>query len=265
MTALAAVSSLSSPGLPARMGWHWRHDPKLELRLAWWALVGFYQLFGIVFVLMTRVMPPPKPWWSEARVVQWFTDNHTGLLLGFGIIFLISGLTAAQNALIGYSMRRMSVSRAFAYSYIAIYSLATIPGLLLCAIMLVVGAMRPDRDPALISWLYDTAMLTFNGTMGVFLVGTVVWMIAILLDRNRVFPRWFGYMQLCNAITELVISPAWIIKRGPFAWNGMVTFWIDTMVFVAYTAAFIILLRRMIDREDFGEGPLPELAREPAR
>jgi hypothetical protein len=131
--------------------------------------------------------------------------------------------------------------------------------------MLVVGAMRPDRDPALVFWLYDTAMLTFNGTMGVFLVGTAVWMIAILLDRNRVFPRWFGYMQLCNAITELVISPAWIIKRGPFAWNGMVTFWIDTMVFVAYTAAFIILLKRMIDREDFGDGALPELAPEPVR
>jgi hypothetical protein len=114
-----AASAPPSPGLPARIAWHWRHDPKLELRLAWWALVGFYQLFGVVFVLMARVMPPPKPWWSEARVVQWFADNHTGLLVGFGIIFLISGLTAAQNALIGYSMQRMSVSRAFAYSYIA--------------------------------------------------------------------------------------------------------------------------------------------------
>ena len=252
-----ALTPARPGGLLARIGWHWRHDPKFELKMTWFALVGFYQLFGVVFVVMTRVMPPPKPWWTPERVVEWFADNRTGLLVGFGIIFLISGLVAAQNALIAYSMRRMSVSRVFAYSYIAIYSLSTIPGLLFCAIMLVVGAMRPDRDPQLVYWLYDTAILTFDGTMGVFLIGTLVWMIAILLDRNRVFPRWFGYMQLCNAITEFVIAPAWIVKRGPFAWNGMVTFWIDTLVFAAYTGVFIVLLQKLIEREDFGTGPLP--------
>jgi hypothetical protein len=255
--ATLAIPEAPATGVFTKIRWAWRHDRNYELKMTWWALVVFYQLFGIVFAIMTRVMPPPKPWWSDARVVQWFADNRSGLLWGFGIIFLISGLVAAQNALIAYSIRRMSVSRAFAYSYIAIYSLSTIPGLLFCAIMCVVGAMRPDRDPALIHWLYDTAMLTFNGTMGVFLVGTIVWMIAILLDKNRVFPRWFGYMQICNAITELVISPAWIIKCGPFAWNGMVTFWIDTLVFVAYTTAFIILLKRVAEKDDLGNGPFP--------
>src|SRR5205085_390466 len=117
-----------------RVGWHWRHDPKLELWLAWYAMVFFYNLFGVVFVGLTRVMPPPKPWWDTARVVQWFNDTHDGLLIGFGIIFLVSGLTAAMNALIGYSMRRMSVSRAFPYSYIAIYSLSATPGMLITAI-----------------------------------------------------------------------------------------------------------------------------------
>ena len=42
------------------------------------------------------------------------------------------------------------------------------------------------------------------------------------------------------------------------------------MVFVIYTAVFITLLRKMIQREDFGTGPLPDLVgcrriMEPAR
>lgn len=41
-----------------------------------------YQLFGVVFVLMTRVMPLPKPWWDHARIAQWFADDHHGLLWG---------------------------------------------------------------------------------------------------------------------------------------------------------------------------------------
>ncbi|MDP9142495.1 MAG: hypothetical protein M3O62_17125 [Pseudomonadota bacterium] len=241
-----------------RVVWHWRHDPKIELWIMWWVMVCFYQLFGIVFCLMTRVMPPPKPWWDHARIAQWFSDNHDGLLWGFGIIFLVSGLTASCNALIGYSMRRMSVSPAFGYSYIAIYSLSALPGMLLAAIFLTVGAMRPDRDPALLSWLYDAAFMTFVGTMGVFLVGTAIWMLAILLDRNRVFPLWFGYLNICNLLTEVVVAPVWIFREGPFAWNGVITFWVDTLVFVVYTAAFITLLRRMILRDDLGDGPLPD-------
>ena len=157
----------------------------------------------------------------------------------------------------------MSVSRAFTYAYIAIYSLSAIPGLLFAAIFLTVGAMRPDRDPALTSWLYDGAFLTFVGTMGVFLIGTLVWMVAILIDKNKVFPKWFGYLNLCNAMTEIVAAPVWIFKEGPFAWNGLVAFWIATMVCVVYTGMFITLLMQMIKREDLRDGVLPPLA--PAR
>src|SRR5262249_54375370 len=112
-------------------------------------------------------------------------------------------------------------------------------------------------NPRLIVWLYDAGILCFNGTMGVFLMGTVVWLIAILIDRNRVLPKWFGYLNICNLITEIVIAPAWIVRRGAFSWNGSISFWVDTVVFAIYTTAFIILLRKMIMREDFGRGVMP--------
>lgn len=243
-----------------RTAWHWRYNPKRELWFAWWTTVVFYQLFFLAFFVLTRTQPPPSPAWEVPRVVQWFNHHHYGLLIGFGIMFLITGMTVAQNALIAYSMRRMSVSRAFAYSYLVLYSLSAVPGMLLMCIALTVGAIRPDRDPELISWLYDFAFLSFVGTMGVFLIGSLVWMTAILLDRNRVFPKWFGYLNLCNALTEVVVSPAWIFKRGVLAWNGLIAWWIDMVVFGIYTGVFLFLLRRMIQREDFGTGPLPALA-----
>jgi hypothetical protein len=264
MSAAVAGAAPSAPARPSRLlskiAWHWRHDPKIELWIIWWAMVGFYQLFGVVFVLMTHVMPPPKPWWDQARIAQWFSDYHTGILVGFAIIFLVSGLVPGCNAIIAYSMRRMSVSKAFAYSYITIYSLSAIPGMLYAAIFLSVGAMRPDRDPRLIAWLYDAGFLTFVGTLGFFLIGTIVWMIAILLDKNRVFPKWFGYLNIANAITELVVAPCWMMKSGAFAWNGSIAFWVDTGVFALYTCVFIVLLRKMVVREDFGDGPLPDVA-----
>jgi hypothetical protein len=249
-----------SDSLLHRVAWHCRHNPKRELWFAWWATLVFYQLFFVVFFVLTRTQPPPNPGWDTPRVVQWFHDNHNGLLVGFAIMFLITGMTAPQNALIAYSMRRMSVSRAFAYSYLVLYSLSAVPGMLVLCVVLTVGAMRPDRDPELIHWLYDFAFLSYVGTMGVFLIGSLIWMLAILIDQNRVFPKWFGYLNLCNALTEVVVSPAWIFKRGVFAWNGLIAWWIDMVVFGFYTVVFIMLLRKMIQREDFGTGPLPDLA-----
>ena len=238
------------------MSVRWRDDPKRELWFAWWTTVVFYQVFGLVFFVITRTQPPPSPDWDAPRIVQWFNDNHTGLLVGFALMFLVTGMVAPANALIAYSMRRMSVSPAFGYAYLVMYAFSAVPGMLLLCIALSAGAMRPDRDPELIAWIYDFAFLTYIGTMGVFLLGSLVWMAAILLDKNAVFPKWFGYLNLCNALTEVVVSPAWLFHRGVFAWNGLIAWWIDMVVFVTYTAVFIIQLRKMIQREDFRTGPM---------
>lgn len=235
------------------------NDPKRELWLAWYATVVFYTVFVVVFFIVTHVQPPPHPNWSDAQIAAWFAGNHDGLLAGFGIMFVITFLTLPQNALIAYSMRRMSVSRTFAYSYLVLYSLAALPGMLMLCVVLSVGALRPDRSPVVLHWIYDFGLLSYTGTMGVFLLGSLVWMLAILLDTNDVLPKWFGYLNLCNALTEVVIAPAWVFHAGVFTWNGMISWWLDMVVFGIYTGAFLMLLRQMIQREDFGAGPLPRL------
>ncbi len=36
------------------------------------------------------------------------------------------------------------------------------------------AALRPERDSEIIHWLYEFAFLSFSGTMGVFLIGSLV-------------------------------------------------------------------------------------------
>jgi hypothetical protein len=248
-----------------RFAWHWGHNPKRELWFAWWCTVIFYNFFTVSFFVLSRTQPPANPALDPPEAAQWFRDNHYGILVGFAIMFLVTGMTAPQNALIAYSMRRMSISPVYGYSYLVLYALSAVPGMLLMCIVLTVGALRPDRDPELQQWLFDLGFLSYVGTMGVFLIGSLVWMVAILIDKNRVFPKWFGYLNLCNALTEVVVSPAWIFQDGVFAWNGLIAWWIDMVVFGIYTGVFITLLRNMIRREDFGTGPLPELTPKQAR
>ena len=240
----------------------WRENPKRELWFVWYATIAFYCLYGFVFFVVTRTQPPGKPWLDPHQVVQWFAGRHYGLLIGFGLIFTLGGSSATAIALITYSIRRMSVSRGYAYSYLLLYAVSAVPGFLFICVAMTAGAMRPDRNPAMQQWLYDLGFLSFAGTMGVFLIGSLIWMAAILLDKNGVFPKWFGYLNLCNALTEVVTAPSWIFHEGVFAWNGAIVWWIDVAVWVPYTVVFIYLLRNLILRDDFGLGPLPGLPRQ---
>ena len=85
------------------------------------------------------------------------TTTASGILAGFASCSCIAGICAPMNALLAYSMRRMSVSRVFAYSYLIIYSLAAVPGMLVMAIAMTVAALRPDRDPE-----FDPVALRFR-------------------------------------------------------------------------------------------------------
>src|SRR5262245_55480976 len=93
----------SKPRAGSRVGrfvWNFRNHPKRELWFAWWVMVIFSQLYGVLFFLVTRVQPPPSPAWSTPMVMQWFDARHYGLLAGFGVVFLISGMTAPMNAVL---------------------------------------------------------------------------------------------------------------------------------------------------------------------
>jgi hypothetical protein len=232
--------------------------PKRELWFAWYVTVAFYGLYSVIFFAVARVQPPGRPWLAPGQTVEWFAERHWGLLIGFAVIFVLGGFSAAPIALITYSIRRMSVSPVFAYSYLILYAVSAVPGFMFICVAMTAGVMRPDRNPIMQQWLYDLGFLSFVGTMGVFLIGSLVWMVAILLDTNGVFPAWFGYLNLCNALTEVVIAPAWIFQRGVLAYNGAIGFWVNVPVFGLYTAVFIFLLRNVIQRDDFGTGPLPE-------
>jgi hypothetical protein len=231
--------------------------PKRELWAAWYVTVAFYAMYSVVFFGLSRTQPPGRPWLDPDQVMEWFAERHWGLLIGFGVIFVLGGFSAVALALIAYSIRRMSVSPVFAFAYLILYAIAAIPGFLFICVAMTAGVMRPDRNPTMGQWLYDLGFLSFVGTMGVFLIGSLIWMVAVLLDRNGVFPRWFGYLCLINALTEVVIAPSWIFQRGVLAYNGAIGFWVNVPVFGLYTAVFIALLRDFIQRDDLGAGPLP--------
>ncbi|KUI44167.1 hypothetical protein AU197_02710 [Mycobacterium sp. IS-1590] len=220
---------------------------KRSLSIVLWIFPGFFGLFGVVFVLLLRVIPPPRPDVGYEYITQYFDTHRTTILVGLGLLCLIFGGHAVANGFVTYHMRRMSSGPTFAYLYMAGLAVGTLPGMLLVAVCWGAAAMRPDREPRIIALLYDLGMLSFNGSLGCFAVAYLAFAIAILVDKNHIFPKWLAYLTVWQIITEVIATQMWQQTSGPFAWNGSIAFWLAVIVFGAWLNCQFLMLKKATD------------------
>jgi hypothetical protein len=230
-----------------------RWGGKADLWACWWTIPAFYTLFAVIFVPLTRVMPPPSPGMTVTEINAFFRAHALTIQIGFALLLAVIGFGSVMNGLVAYQMKRMSVSPVLAYGYIATLAVGAIPGCLFAGFFFLAAVFRPDRDPHLVALLYDGALLTFVGSLGCFATNYLVLAIAIFLDRNGVFPKWLAYMAVWQIVTEIVAAPVFIFRKGPFAWNGAISFYEGTLIFGVYLTFLILSLRKAIERQSPAE------------
>lgn len=227
---------------------------KLDQWVCYGSIPFFYTLFGLIFVLLGGIMPPQSPTASAAEIVEFM--RTPGLGIGMALLALTLGLASLASGVIVVQMKRMDgVSPVLPYAYLTALAVAGVPGCLFPGFMFALGAFRPEYDPQIQVMLYDLGFLCFVGSLGVFFVQYLVFAIAIFLDRRAIFPQWLGYLTIWALVTELVAVPTWITRTGPFAWNGLLTFWLGTAIFVAWEFLMCVCLYRAIKSQ-----PVDELA-----
>jgi len=226
---------------------------KLDQWICWWSLPIFYNLFGFIFVYLGKLMPPPRPGLTTAEIVAFIQANASSMQTAWVLLTLSLGFASLSSGLIIVQMKRMTVSPALPYAYMAALAVAALPGCLLCTILFALAAFRPDRDPEIIALLYDMGLLSFVGSLGCFATQYMIFAIAIFLDKRGIFPKWLGYMSIWGAVTELVAAPIWIFKSGPYAWDGLISFYLGTIIFVVWEFFLISSLSKAIKQQPVEE------------
>jgi hypothetical protein len=114
--------------------------------------------------------------------------------------------------------------------------------------------------------LNDLAWLPFVGIISLFMVQCAAIAACVLQGMNQtVFPRWAGYFNIWAA---LLLSPAVLIyffKSGPFAWDGVLVFWIGLTVLGVWFAVMSVVLRAAILGQESDERESPSAARSAER
>jgi hypothetical protein len=229
---------------------------KRSLWIVFWIFPLFFGLFGVVFVLLLRVIPPPRPDVGPEYITAYFTAHHTTILVGLGLLCLVFGGHAMANGFVTYHMKRMSSGATFAYVYMAGLAVGTLPGMFLVAACWGAAALRPEREPRIIALLYDLGMLSFNGSLGCFATAYLGFAVAILVDKNGIFPKWLAYLTIWQIVTEVIATQMWQQTSGPFAWNGSIAFWLAVVVFGVWLNCQGLMLKKATDAHPAGTRPL---------
>ncbi|WP_422746082.1 hypothetical protein ACN27E_00620 [Mycobacterium sp. WMMD1722] len=226
---------------------------KRDISIVFWIVPAFYGAFGLIFFALARVMPPPRPDMTIPQQVDFLTQHSSTIQIGFGVLILIIGGAGVANGIVVYHMKRMTAGSVGAYIYLGGMAVGALPGCLLVALCFLTAVYRPDRDPELLALLYDLGCLSYVGSLGCFTAAYFGLAIAILYDRNEIFPKWLAYVTIWQIVTEIIAVPVFVFKAGPFAWNGSMSFWTGVVVFGFWLSCVIFFLKKANERQPVGE------------
>lgn len=252
----STVSAQASPGVSTVASSRPASAGKRDVWLVFWIVPAFYTAFGVIFFALARVMPPPRPDVTTDQMVHFFHVHALTIQIGFGALVLTIGGAGVANGIVGYHMKRMTIGSVMAYGYIGAMSVGALPGCLMVAFCFLTAVYRSGRDPQVLALLYDLGLLSYVGSLGCFSTAYFAFAVAILYDKNEIFPKWLAYVSIWQIVTEIMAVPVFVSKAGPFAWNGSIAFWLGVVVFGFWLSCVIVFLMKATERQPADQPPV---------
>jgi hypothetical protein len=212
-------------------------------------------IFLAAFLLFPGFRPPISPNMPADQVAAFYRDHAATIRLSMIIFDLCGVMLVPFFMLIVVQMKRMATpSHVFAYSYLS----AVATGATLFAIadlFWLMAAFRPERSPDLVVLLNDMAWIVFTAPVGMLIAQNICLALSIYLDAHPrpIFPRWVAHFNLVCAVLMAPAACAAVVRTGPLAWNGFVSFWLKIGTFSVFLVVMFVVLRTAISRQALDE------------
>ena len=206
------------------------------LCIGWWGMAGF--------------IPPLSPMMTETEIAENFRNNLFGIRAGMVVTMFGAMMAMPLGATAGYFISRIE-------GFFGPLSMLQIMGAAGMAVLTfyppmwwLIASFRPERPEALTQLMSDAAWMQWVGGLTIYYPTIISIAIAAFMDKSEhpVFPRWFGYANLWMALLLLPGQMIFFFKIGPFAWNGLIAFWVAFSVFGMWFPVAFYLLRKAVLR-----------------
>ena len=208
------------------------------LLVGWWVVGGF--------------LPLLSPSESAAQIAAFFRTNTVELRLGMVIMMWGAGAFIPFTATISDYIAKIEgrsgpLSKTFLLSGYTNAMLTFYPPLLWIA-----NTFRStERPDDMIFMLNDVAYLQFIGGLAIIMPMFFVLALVALINKTPkpVFPRWTAYVSIMTFVALLPGQALFFFKSGPFAWNGLLAFWVPLTVFGCWFFMVAYLIQRDVLRD----------------
>ncbi len=193
-------------------------------------------LMGLGIFVIAGWMPLIEPGMSSADLAAHFEQNRMRIRLGMSVLALAVVFWWPFSAAIAMQMKRVEgESHPFTYVQMGAASGSAIT-LLLAAYCWLVAAYRPETPPSTIQMLNDFSWFMFVSAYPPIFIQSIAIGFCILMDSNPVkaYPRWVGFAAIWSAILFVPGALVPFFFSGPFAWNGLIAFWLVATIFFGW-------------------------------
>ena len=216
-----------------------------------WAGLAMLVVFMVLFVGVAGLIPPMDPGASAEQISAIYAEHGLRIRIGLALMTLLSVFFTPYLALLARQVRRIE-------GYWGVMSLTQVMlgaifplVFMLCSILGMVAAYRPERNPDVTQAFNDGFWFMFVGLVGALVFQVVILAFAVFMDKRErpSFPRWYGYFNIWYAILSVPGCAIYLFKSGPLAWNGVFAFWIPLTAFAIWWTVTTFMLVKAVDVE----------------
>lgn len=204
-------------------------------------------ILGVGFCAVAGYLPPPRADDTAREITAFYRDNTDAIRLGLLMTFVSLLCWGPLVAVLGQQLLRIEGGKTLARLQMIAGATAWI-FLLFPLLILTAAAFRPERSPEVTQTLHDLGWITLFMPITPFVVQAVAIGVATLQDRASapVFPRWFGYFNLWCALLFVPGGFLTFFKTGPFAYHGLLVYWVPFGVFAIWMLVLAWGARRAV-------------------
>jgi hypothetical protein len=199
---------------------------------AWMSQPSMLLMFISLWPLL-HLFPPPPPLSSPAEIAERVETYRSYILMGGVLLtFALCLLFVFVGGLVACLKRMEGRMHPFTDAFIMLSALGYTT-FFMVALFMIEAAYRPEASLEIVRTMTDLGiiLLVFAAAPGfvMFLLAGLV----VLGDKNPqpIFPRWTGYLSIWVAVLSIPGCMVAFFKTGPFAWNGILAFWMPAIVF----------------------------------
>lgn len=206
-------------------------------------------LMLVALVFVANWFPPIDPALDAQAIAQLYQENTNRYRFGGLLVAFSAAFFWPFGVAISEQMKRVEGYRHHPMSSLQLASVTgTVWAILFPGIIWMVAAYRPDRAPEITQVLNDMGWIIFIGTVAPGLIQLLaIGFCALNQSKDApVFPPWFGFFNLWFATGFLAGTLVPFVTDGPFAWDGLISFWLAATFFFGWILITWYVVRQCI-------------------